>query len=70
MERVEPHDEALGELVRDVRTRLLTTELLVKLRKIDLAAVNFDQARTLARAAADAVRTGVLGYALITAARP
>lgn len=68
VERVEPHDEALSALLRGVRAKLMAAELLVKLRKIALPAVDFDQARTMARAAADAVGAEVLGYALITAA--
>jgi ubiquinone/menaquinone biosynthesis C-methylase UbiE len=69
-ERVESHDGALRDLVRDVRTRLLAAELLVRLQKIELPAVDFEQARTMACAAADAVHVGLLGYTLITAARP
>jgi arsenite methyltransferase len=67
VERVEPHDEALSQLVRDVRARLLAAELLVKLHKVDLPAADFDRARTLASAAADAVQAGLLGYALVMA---
>jgi ubiquinone/menaquinone biosynthesis C-methylase UbiE len=68
-ECVEPLDGALRDLVRDVRTRLLAAELLVRLQKIELPAVDFEQARTMASAAADAVHAGLLGYTLVTAAR-
>jgi arsenite methyltransferase len=63
---VEPHDEALAEMVRDIQGRLMGAELMVKLRKLDLPGADFDQARMMARSAADAVRSGRLGYALIT----
>lgn len=64
--RLEPRDEALAEMVRDIQGRLMGAELMVKLGKLDLPAADFDQARTVARSAAEAVRAGRLGYALIT----
>lgn len=66
----ELHDDALSNLVQDIRTRLLGAELLVKLKKIDLPAVNFEQAKTLARSAAGAVKAGKFGYAVVIATRP
>lgn len=67
---IEPRDEALHSLVQDVRARLLGAELLVKLKKIALPTADFEQARALARAAAEAVRAGTFGYALVTAGKP
>jgi arsenite methyltransferase len=67
---IEPHDEALSSLVQGVRARLLGAELLVKLKKIDVPAVDFEQARALARAAARAVKAGTFGYAVMTATKP
>lgn len=67
--RSEPHDDALAGMVRDVQGRLLGTELMVKLKKISVQGVDFGEARQLARAAADAVRKGTLGYAVITGVR-
>ncbi len=67
---VESHDAALGSLVQEIRAKLLGAELLVKLRKINLPSAGFDQARVLARAAAEAVKAGTFGYALMTAAKP
>jgi len=37
----------------------------VKLKKLDLPGVDFDRARRLTRSAAEAVREGKLGYALM-----
>jgi arsenite methyltransferase len=67
---VEPHDAALADLVREIQGKLLGAELLVKLQKLDLPpTVDFDQAKAMARAAADAVRAGQFGYAIITATK-
>lgn len=65
IETVEEHHDALSELVRDIRAKLLGAELLVKLKKLDLPGVDFDRARRLARSAAEAIREGKLGYALV-----
>ncbi len=67
----ERHDDALGALIREIGGRLMTLEAGAQLGKITLpAGMNFDEARRIRRAAADAVRRGVLGYALITARKP
>ena len=67
---IEPHDEALAEMVRDIQGKLLGVELMSKLKKLDLEGIDFEKAKALARAAADAVRAKTLGYALILAQRP
>jgi arsenite methyltransferase len=66
---VEPHDEALASLVRDIQAKLLGAELLVKLKKFELPTVNFDEAKALARAAARAVKKGEFGYTLLWASK-
>lgn len=66
---IEPHDEALSEMVRDIQGKLLGVELMSKLKKIDLAGVDFAEAKAMARAAADAIRSRKLGYALICATK-
>ncbi len=63
----EAHDEALTGMVRDIQGKLLGAELMSKLKKIDLSGVDFAEAKSMARAAAEAVRTKKLGYAIITA---
>lgn len=68
--RVESHDEALADLVRGIQAKLLGAELLVKLKKIDLPSINFDEAKALARAANSAVKAGEFGYALLWATKP
>ena len=66
---VEPHDEALGEMVRGVRAKLMGVELMAKLGKLTLPVGDLDQAKQMARAAATAVQQGRLGYALLIAVR-
>lgn len=66
---IEPHDEALSEMVRDIQGKLLGAELMSKLKKVDLAGVNFTEAKAMARAAADAIRARKLGYAIICATK-
>jgi arsenite methyltransferase len=70
VEHIESHDQALGTLVQDVRMKLLGAEFLVKLKHIDVPFVDFDQAKSLARAAAEAVKAGRFGYTLIISTKP
>ncbi len=63
--QVEPHDAALREMVRDIQGRLMGVEIAAKLKKVPLDGIDFSEARSLARAAAEAVRTRKLGYGLI-----
>jgi hypothetical protein len=64
---VEPHDEALAQMVRDIQGRLLAVELMARLEKMSLPDVDFAEAKAMAASAAGAVRSGLLGYSLITA---
>ncbi len=66
----EAHDDALAGMVRDIQARLLATEVMVKLEKVNLPGVEFREANALAASAAHAVRAGLLGYTLITATKP
>jgi arsenite methyltransferase len=65
VEEIENHDEALREMVRDIRAKLLAAELLVKLKKLDLPDADLEEAHLVARAAFKAVENGRLGYSLI-----
>jgi SAM-dependent methyltransferase len=67
--QIEYHDEALAEMVRDIQGRLLGAEIMVKLNKLAVPGLDLSQAKEMARAAADAVRSGSLRYSLITASR-
>ena len=54
-------------MARDVQGRLLAIELMIKLQKLDLPGVDYEQAKQLARAAGNAIQQGLLGYSLIVA---
>jgi arsenite methyltransferase len=71
VERVEPHDEALAEMVKQIRGRLVGAQLLTRLPRPDLTGVPLElqQAGLLARRAEQAIATGALGYTLIVASR-
>jgi arsenite methyltransferase len=62
---IEPQNSALADMARDVQTRLLGVELMVKLKKLDLPGADFEQAKLFARAAAKVIHEGLLGYSLI-----
>jgi arsenite methyltransferase len=69
--RVEPYDEALGELVHEIEGKLLAAEVLMKLKQIELApSMDFAQAKALAKAAKAAIRTHQFGYVAIVASKP
>ncbi len=65
----EQHDEALLELVHQVRMKLLSAEIMVGLRKLDLPDVDLPAAKAIAQAAVAAIQRADLGYAIICAAR-
>ncbi|HXG65813.1 MAG TPA: methyltransferase domain-containing protein [Blastocatellia bacterium] len=66
VEVIEPHDDALTQMVNQIRAKLLGAELLVGLKKLELPDVDFAQAKAMAQSAAAAIRQGKLGYAIIT----
>lgn len=65
VEQPERHDEALLEMVNQVRMKLLGAEIMVGLKKLDLPGVDLAAARQMAQAAVTAVRQGTLGYAIV-----
>jgi ubiquinone/menaquinone biosynthesis C-methylase UbiE len=66
----ESHDEALLQTVRDIRSRLFAIELLIKLKKIELTGVDFERAKEYIQKTDETIRQGILGYAILVAARP
>jgi arsenite methyltransferase len=66
---VDPHDEALRELLQQIRGKLVGAELLAKLGKLALPLGDLEQAKRLARAAAVAIDQRCLGYCLLMARR-
>jgi len=66
----ESQDKALQEMVRQVQAKLLGAEVMVGLKKIDLAGIDFTSAKQMASTALQIVQQGRLGYVLITAEKP
>lgn len=65
---VEQHDDALSDMVRNIQGKLLGTELLIKLKKLQLPMeINFEEAKKMAKAAATAIKAQQFGYAIVAA---
>lgn len=69
VETIESHREALQELVRQVRGRLLAGEVMKGLQRAELPHLDFPAARAMASEAAEAIQRGQLGYVLLAARR-
>jgi arsenite methyltransferase len=69
VEKTEMHDEALGEMVRGVQSRLLGVEIASGLGKLDIPGLDLSAAKQFASAAAEAIRNGKLGYTILVARR-
>jgi arsenite methyltransferase len=61
------HDDALSEMVNEVRSKLLGVEILTGLRKVGIAGLDLSSAKRMANAASEAVRQGQLGYVIVSA---
>jgi arsenite methyltransferase len=71
VDQAEMHDEALSEMVQQIRAKLLGAQLLVRLKQPELPfSFDFAQARALAQAADAAIQQHTFGYAVITAHKP
>ena len=70
VEHVESHDEALIELVQQVRSKLLGAEIMVGLKKLDLPGVDFSAAKQMVKDVVVAIEEHQLGYAIMTAVKP
>ncbi len=70
MQQIEPHDEALLEMVNNIRMKLLGAEIMVGLKKLDLPGIDLAAAKQMATSAFTAIRQGHLGYAILCAAKP
>lgn len=69
VEHAEQHPEALLEMVHQVRMKLLGTEIMVGLKKLDLPGVDLVAAKQMANAALTAVQQRALGYVVLCAAK-
>jgi ubiquinone/menaquinone biosynthesis C-methylase UbiE len=71
MSQVEIYDEALADLIHEIRGKLLVAELMSNLNKIDLPDwIDMDEAGRLAKLTAETVNQGLLGYALLSGTLP
>ncbi len=70
VERVELHNEALTEMVQQIRMKLLGAEIMVGLKKLDLPGIDFRTATELAKTALEAIRLDQIGYAIVSASKP
>ena len=69
VEKTEMHDEALGEMVRGVQSRLLGVEIASGLGKLDIPNLDLGAAKQFASTAAEAIRGGKLCYTILIAKR-
>ena len=69
VQQVEPHDDALSEMVHHIRKKLLSAEILVGLKMLDLPGVDLTAAKQMAMSALTAIQQGHLGYAIISSVK-
>ena len=65
----ERHDGALVELVKQIQTRLLAAEVMVRLQKLSLPGFDLEAVKIIAKHALAAIREGKLGYAFVIASK-
>jgi ubiquinone/menaquinone biosynthesis C-methylase UbiE len=71
MSQIEIHDEALAELIHEIRGKLLVAELMANLNKLEFPEwIDFDEVGRLAQITADTVNQGKLGYVLLGGGKP
>ena len=71
MDQIEIHDEALAELIHEIRGKLLVAELMANLKKLEFPEwIDFDEIGRLAQITADTVNQGKLGYVLLGGEKP
>jgi arsenite methyltransferase len=70
VEKVEFHDAALTELVRQIRIKLLRAKNLVALKKLGLPGVDFTSTKQMAQGVLTTVQQGRLGYVILVAVKP
>jgi arsenite methyltransferase len=65
----EEHDRALIDFVERIRSRLLATEIMVGLKKVELPGIDLAMVKDVARCALAAAKAGKLGYAIVMATK-
>jgi len=66
---VENHDDALVEMVENVRVKLMAASVMLALKKVDWAGGDWRSARDMAASAMREIRQGNLGYSILVATR-
>jgi arsenite methyltransferase len=69
LDSIEQRNDALKEMVDQVRTKLLGAEIMVGLNKPQLPGFDLGPAKRMANSTITAIRQGQLGYALICASK-
>lgn len=69
VDAAETHDAALLEMVNQIRLKLLGTEIMTGLNKLQLPGVDLEAAKRMAGSAMAAVRQRQLGYVVICATK-
>jgi arsenite methyltransferase len=70
VDSVKQRNDALEEMVNQVRVKLLGAEIMTGLKKLQLPGLDLGAAKRMASSVMAAVEQGQLGYALISAAKP
>jgi ubiquinone/menaquinone biosynthesis C-methylase UbiE len=70
VDTIEQHNDALTEMVHQVRMKLFGAEIMTRLNKLQLPGIDLGAAKRMASSALEAIRHGQLGYALICATKP
>lgn len=69
VDAIEQHDEELLKLIDHIRQKLIGATLIARTQRISIPDIDFDQALSTARWAAEAVKAGDLGYSVVIARR-
>ena len=67
---IENHDDALKEMVNQIRMKLLGLEIAVALEKLKLPDIDLSAAKQLSASALQAISRSQLGYAIVVAMKP
>lgn len=70
VQHTETHDDALTEMVQQIRMKLFGVEIVTGLRKTELPGVDLTEATAMARCALEIIAQGKLGYAILCAVKP
>jgi hypothetical protein len=67
--QTEQHDNALTEIVNQVRMKLLGVEIMTGLKRLELPDVDLAAAKAIAHSALEAIKQRKLGYAIVCAVK-